>query len=324
MKHLTTIVLSFLLAIIASSAALALPATIHEVAIDDIVLQPASQGSNRLSILRGEDASLRIVLRATDDIRNAKVRAIITDTDEIEAESDSFDIDVASSPVTRVVKLTLSLPNDLETGRYKLRIFVSDRNSIEIRENYDLLIDALRHDTAIEELIINPGTVLAGEVVKLSAWVKNAGSRDEKDIRIDFRLPELDLGGKLYLDDLDADSEDQPEEPLELRIPCSVKPGRYALEASLEYDKGRREDSATGSLTVVENPACTPKLTTIIVQQPPAAPAPVAPAPAPKATVSPVTGATTLRGSVELVVLGLIGVFIIIGVLVGLSRLRNG
>jgi hypothetical protein len=307
----------------------ALPLTIEEVKADGTVLTPS--GTNRLSVLRGEPLAIRIILQATDDVRNAKVRVLITDTDEIEAETDSFDIDVSPGQVVnRAIKLTLDLPDDLETGPYKLRVFVSDRNSIEVRGNYDLLIDTLRHDTSIRELIINPGTVMAGDTVQLSARVRNAGSLDEENIKLAFRIPALGLGGTLYLDDLDGDEDGQPEDPLELRIPCSAEPGTYTVQAEMAYDKGRREDAASGDLAILENPACEPSPTTIIVQQPPlpvqspaAPPAPRAPAQEPLNPDTVFDDPQRVRGTLEIAVLVLISILMLVGVIAGLTRLRD-
>ncbi|PIN79963.1 hypothetical protein COV11_04965 [Candidatus Woesearchaeota archaeon CG10_big_fil_rev_8_21_14_0_10_30_7] len=131
-------------------------------------------------------------------------------------------------------------------------------------------------------------------------------------------MPELGLKQSTYLDEVDADEEEQTEE-LYLRLPSDALSGTYDLVTEVSYDNGYRSvESQKTAVTVVGKTVKEevkaeqkePAQTTVNVNVQPAQPEPVA-------------QEGKLRRGLEVVLLVLVALLVVIGLIIGFSKLRD-
>ena len=220
-------------------AAVPIPVGIDNVEVDGTSVNPLA--TTRLQLENSEEFEVRIELEAIEDADDIQIEAFISgyeysDFDPISDATHVFDVEAG----TKYVKtLDLKLPENVDEGSYKLRIIVSDRNSEELIENYNLKIDAPRHSLQIKDVWFTPeNTVFAGEYLIASVRLKNFGDKDEEGIKVLVNVPEMGISATDYIDELDAGDSVSSEE-LYLKIPrCNVKPGQYDVEVVVSYDDG--------------------------------------------------------------------------------------
>ncbi len=294
----------------------AIPVVINEVQVDGTEL--ASNAANRLDIERGDEVQIRVELESTSDLDDVEILAIMTGyeyndivTERLSANVGPFDM---NENVTYVKKLSLSLPTDVDVDEYKLRIIVSDRDGDELVENYNLLIDAPRHDLVFRDVIFTPnGRVTAGAAMLTTVRLENNGQRDEDDVKVTVSVPELGVSASDFIDSVDADEQEETEE-MYFRLPECAEPGVYDVKVDAWYNDGRRHMSKTESITVLENSRCKPV-------EPAAPAAPVVTEPAAPAAPAAVATSSTVRKLLETVLLVLLALLIVVGLIVGFSKL---
>ncbi len=253
------IALMCLMVAICATAALALPLTLAEVKVDGTEL--LANAANRLDIVRGEEFDVRVELIADSDLSEVELQGFISgyEFNDLAEErlSDSVGPFDMKANVTYVKTLTLRLSDDVDVDEYKLRLIVSDRDSTEVIQSYNLFLDAERHDVRVKDVIVNPHTaVRAGSALLTTVRIENFGQRDQDDVKVVFSVPELGLTVADYLDELDADEQEETEEMF-LRVPLCAEPGVYTTETYAQFNDGRRKtDMVRGSLTVIANPMC--------------------------------------------------------------------
>ncbi len=234
---LTLLVLSTLASLVAVSAA-SVPVTIEEVYINDRLV---SDGEVRGGINRGEDIDIEVRLLATSDDSNIVVKAEVdglernTRTRSQEDETEVFDVDAGK---TYIKRLRVNVPRDSDIDEYDLRITVTNRRDDRVEEDISLSLDTPRHDVSVEDVVVNPsGVVQAGRALLTTVRVENRGEDDEEDVKVTVSIPELGVSTSDYLDELNADDEEDSEE-LYLRIPENAKSGEYTLRVAVSYNDG--------------------------------------------------------------------------------------
>lgn len=254
MKIFQTI-LAVILVLATVAAASALPITIDEVQLDDITLNPSA--TNRVSIERGDEYEVEVRFTALQDLDDVEVEAFITgyeygDVDRISDHTEVFSVD---ANVTKVKRLDLMFPNDIDQDEYKLRIYIADRDNYEEVASYNLKIDAERHELYIEDVILNPsGTVKAGSALLTSVRLENAGEKDEDDVRVEVSIPALGIGGTDYIDEIENGNDEEETEEIYMRIPRCTEAGSYDLNINVKYSK--REISAARQIIVLADETC--------------------------------------------------------------------
>jgi len=203
---------------------------------------------------RGETISVVLDILGTGAVEDVKVKASLEglDDEDIETRTDAFDIETG---VTYSKRLKLSLPNDIESGDYNLVVRVYDK---EDSKESSTTVRVEGHALNIVDVILRPEQVDAGSTVFVVPRVKNVGDSPEDNIRIRATIPELGLSARSYLDELftgddeDDDNKDSASlNDLYLRIPKNTKSGVYDVIVTVEYNKGRDEETMTVPLTVV-------------------------------------------------------------------------
>lgn len=231
------------------------------VAVDNVLIngdEMSVNDVNRLSIEKGEEIEIKVILTALQDADNIQVEAEIKGYEHSDEESTSdvtrvFD---AEANVTYRKRLNIQIPNNVDEDDYKLRITVTDRNNEQITLNYNLRIDSPRHSMEIRDIILTPeNEVRAGRALLAAVRVRNLGDRDEDSVKIKISIPELGLSASDYIDEVEEGDSETSEE-LFLRIPNCAEAGSYDVVAEVEYDDGYEEVSKATTINVVENDAC--------------------------------------------------------------------
>ena len=314
MKAKLTLGLSFLLVLMLATFASAqvVPVTIVEAEIENTDILPS--GVNQLDLERNDDFELRLELFTPVDADDVEIRAFISgyeynDINPISKRIGPFDLD---ANVTYVRKLTLSLPDDIDLDDYKLRVEISDRNSDARTTTYNLQINTPRHDMQIEDVILSPGnTVEAGKALLATVRVENKGQKDEDDVKVTVSIPALGLSATDYIDEVEEDEEEETEE-LFIRLPKCAEAGQYEMLIEVKYNEGHDSVSGTGTVTVLENADCAPEPAPVVVVEPEMPAEPVEEA-----------GKSKVRGALEIILLILVALLVVVGLIIGFTRMRE-
>jgi hypothetical protein len=292
--------------LIVASAALALP-TITQVKVDSTTVQEGQ--TNRLSIESGDEFDVQVWFDSSAEESNLRVDAQITgyehdDDYEIRDKTSLFDVEANA---TYKKTLSLRLPSDVDTDSYKLRVSVYDRNSDELVQNYNLLLDRPRHSVTIEDVVFYPeGTVTAGNMLLSTVRLENLGQKDEDDVKVRVSIPELGLSATDYIEEIDNDDEEETEEMF-MRIPASAAAGEYTVNVVVDYNDGY--DTVSDSYTISVEEARTVSVVTEPVE-------PTEP------TVED-NGKSALRSVLEGLLLVLVGILVIVAIIFGVSKLSS-
>jgi hypothetical protein len=293
----------------------AIPVNITRVEIDDHRIQPDQ--TNRLDVVRDAKVDIEIVLEATQDADDVEVQVFVSgfehNNDLRLADSiGPFDMD---ANVTYRKSLSITFPDLVEEDDYKMRVIVTDRDGDEVIENYNIKIDVPRHDLKVVDALFTPSRhVQAGQALLSVVRVENFGEKDEEDIKVTVAIPDLGISASDFIDEIEAEDEEETEE-LYLRVPKCAEPGIYDLTISVQYNDGFDRTGAQGKIEVLENPDCAKDDNTVEVQVPPAQPA--------QETVEAVPRASKLRTGLEIVLLVLVALLVVIGLIVGFTRLGS-
>lgn len=308
--------------IAAASAAAALPAYIDSAQVNDQELVPNDW--TRLDIERNDKIELELKLMSFEDVENVEIQAFIsgyeynTGDSRIEADSKIFDME---ANVSYVKRLMLSIPGDIDQEDYKLRVIISDRYGDEIVENYNLKIEGARHDIVVSDVILSSSVVQQGGAILATVRVENFGQRVEDDVKVSASVPELGLSATDYLDEVKVDKQKDSEE-LYMRVPTCAKAGIYKMYVEATFNRGHDVAKASVPFEIVESGSCAIKpvqeaeqkpATIVVVQQP----QPVVDV---NASAVPSSG---LKSALEITLLVLIGLLVIVGIVLGLTRLRS-
>lgn len=253
----THIIFALALFLTVIGAAAALPLTLEEVEFDDVIL--TEDAVNRLSVERGEEYDVRVRFTPEQDLENVQVRVEITgyeysDIDSLDDKTTLFDAD---ANVTYVKKLSIIVPDDVDEDDYKLRVYISDRNSEAIVAAYNLKVDVPRNAVKIEDVIFNPANaVRAGSALLTTVRVENKGERDQDDVKVTVTIPGLGLSGTEYVEEVENGDEEEETEEIFLRIPKCAKAGNYDVVVEVEYSQKHLKTTERKTITVLEDETC--------------------------------------------------------------------
>ncbi|MBD3164026.1 hypothetical protein GF323_02410 [Candidatus Woesearchaeota archaeon] len=222
-----------------------------KVELDDEVLDEKGTTNIIESLEKGDELEVEVKFDALEDIDDVQVEAMLRGYDHddlIEDITDVFDVKGNRSYKKR---LTLEFPRRMDQDEYSLRVIISSRNDAELFE-YDLGVETGRHIVAIRDVVLSPANgVKAGRALLATVRVQNYGSGDEDDVKVTFSIPELGIAASDYIDELEADGEDDDSkstEELYLRIPIDTDAGEYDAEVEVQYHD--REKTVSKEMTV--------------------------------------------------------------------------
>lgn len=206
-----------------------------------------------------KDANGQDVVVTAKDAKQIEVLARLSgyeysDYVALEDVSEVFDLKAGTK---KTVHLEITVPNDLSNEKNTLRVFVLDRNSQEIVQNFPIYVESARHAVDINNVYFSPGeTVKAGRALLVTTVLENYGDRPEEHIAVTVEIPALGVKATEVVKDLEADErKDVPE--MFLPIPASAAAGTYDVKVTVKYDKYETA-TKTLSVTVVAGEAAKP------------------------------------------------------------------
>lgn len=310
-------VLLVLVVLALSVTAQNVPVNLDKVEVNGVELN--TWQSTSLSVQRNDQLEVRVELVAYGNADNLELQAFLSgyeynDVERISASTAAFSV---SDQRKYVKKLTLRLPENLDKDSYKLRLLLSDRNGPTQTWDYPLTIDVPRHRLRLEDVLLSPGSsVRAGDALLVRARLQNKGEKDERDVKVTAVLGDL-ASQSAYLDKVRSEDEKETEE-LFLRVPKCTKAGVVPLKVDVEFSEGRNKLSAVRDVRIEANSACE--------EAKPVAPAvsvPAAQSPAPVQTEETTSDVSKLRKALEVVLLVLVALLVVVGLVIGFSKLRS-
>lgn len=296
---------------------------IERTQIDDVDVYPWAW--SQVSFERGQELELEFHLRAVEDVEDVEIEASIkgyeySSEEPVRASLGPFDLDEG---ILYVKKLELALPENLDEDEYLLRVRIQDRNSWETTVDYNLKVDVPRHKLSIEDAILTPsGNIEAGRALLASVRVENDGEKDEHDVKVTVSVPDFGISASDYIEEIEYDEEEETED-LYLRLPECAEPGEHVVRIDVFYDNNEEQVSAATKINVLENAACVPEEPVIVVEQPPVeAENSAAEKVAEEVVEKQPKGKSRLRTALEIILLVLVGLLILVGLVIGFSRMR--
>ena len=214
-------------------------ATIDDVTVDGISVLG---GLNDVSIIAGEDFTLKVYFTALEDDTDVTVEA------EIEGEKVEFDVSTSVFDVIagKSYKKTLSLevPYELKdeiNNTLELNIEIDGKEHKFVLTTIDLTVQRPSYNAVVKS-ITTPSSIEAGEILPVEIVLKNMGYNDLDDIYVSAEIVGLGviqgpkwLGDLVYLED-NNDNEDTVAGKLYLKVPYDAKAGVYDLEITVKND----------------------------------------------------------------------------------------
>lgn len=192
----------------------------------------------RTNLERDQELEVLVKLQSHVNLTDVEVSSYISgyeynDDDRI---SDVEYLPDVEANVEYPIKLELELPQIVEKDDYKLRVAISDRYSSLASFNYNLKVDAPEYELKIRDIILSPAEkVKAGRSLIANVRLKNIGSQDEEDIRVEAEVEELGISDVTYINEIEEDDSETSDDLL-LRIPVEAEPGLYTLKTTTEFN----------------------------------------------------------------------------------------
>jgi uncharacterized membrane protein len=210
---------------------------------------------------RGEKLSIDVCVQALTDVTDAQVEADIfgyrySNRDTTHPTTDTTSTFDLSENDSDCETLNLVVPELIDMDYYKLRIAVADRDGIETEQDYELHIQGVAADSAVQvkDFSFNPEEVIAGRAFTATVQVRNYGTSDLKDLKVTVEVPDLNIKASGYMDELNSDDSKTFEELL-LRIPDCAKAGTYPVDITVDFDE-YEQTVTSGSITVQSSDTC--------------------------------------------------------------------
>jgi len=313
MKAKILSVLSILLIALLSATSIAMPVGIDQIKIDGTDVE--DNGQVRLDVQRGQEIEIELTLVPSEDVEDIEIRAFISgyEYNGVEEIADSIGPISMDKDVKYKKTLKVILPEDVEESDYKLRLLFTDRNGEDVMmKNYQIKVDLPRHQIKIADVLFNPSkTIKAGSALLAQVRLENMGEMTESDVIVKIMIPELGVSATDYLDEIESGDQEETEE-LYLRIPENAAAGMYQAQVYVGYNNNHDKVLATGTVNVEAKEAPVVQETTIVVQEPVVEPT---------TTVAATSWKGAVRTGLEIVLLVLVALLVVIGLIIGFTRL---
>lgn len=314
MKAKILSVLSILLIALLSATSMAIPVGIEQIKIDGTNVQ--DNGQVRLDVQRGQEIEIELTLVPTENVEDIEIRAFISgyEYNGVEEIADSIGPISMDKDVKYKKTLKVTLPEDVEESDYKLRLLFTNRNGEDIiAKNYQIKVDVPRHQIKIADVLFNPSkTIKAGSALLAQVRLENMGEKIEEDVIVKIMIPELGVSATDYVDEIKSGKQEETEE-LYLRIPESAAAGMYQAQVYVGYNNNHDKVLATGTINVeAKEAAPAAQETTVVVQEPVVEPA---------TTETATSWKSAVRTGLEIVLLVLVALLVVIGLIIGFTRL---
>ncbi len=209
---------------------------------------------------RGEEIDITLEIVAFEDSEDVQIEAMILGYEHGDKERElitdltgTFDIKANRSYFK---ELTLTIPEDIETGDLKVRIIVSDRTHTTWVRDYNLDVYAQKHRVVIKDIMLEPNEeIKGGRTLIAQLRVKNLGMYDEEDLKVVLEIPDLDIKITDYIDEIEIDDSESSDD-IFFRIPDCPKEGNYTIRATVYYDDDYEETTEETSIIIIRPDSC--------------------------------------------------------------------
>ena len=238
MKKIFSLLTVFLIGVLMSATALA-DVSLWFVKVNGNAV--TESGTNFiLDVDRGEDIDVKIGLNSNVSLNNVQIEAVlrgIDSSDSVDDITDTFDM---KAGVSYTKTLTLPLIQKIDQDQYKLRVRISDRDSVTVEKTYELDIGTQRHDVEIRDVVLSPDTeVKAGRALLATVRVRNRGEKAEDGVKVVVSIPKLGVSAADFIDELEKEGDDDDQattEEMFLRIPDDAETGEYTVRVEVYFD----------------------------------------------------------------------------------------
>lgn len=248
-KTLVSFVIAFIALMLLSVSASAFVSNI-ETEVDGISVE----GATDIDVQAGSIIPVKVIMTATDNASDVRVKAEISGASSRSFVSERFDL---ISGRTKSIVFPVEIPSDVDPDeRLYLNIEVDARNLQTIQVD-PVTLTVMRESYKVEVLDVNiaDSTVQAGDVLGMDIILKNRGRKLAEDTFVRVSIPELGVENKAYFGDLSAvdesnpDKEDAAERRISLMIPSFAQAGIYTIQ--VEAYNADASEKVTKKIAVV-------------------------------------------------------------------------
>ena len=184
----------------------------------------------------------------------------LNENDELLSSDESLNIDSNSD---EDVEVEFVLPYGEEIGSSdKIVIFakaIFDDNDFEeinqcAEKSVPVDVDRENHEVIIREFVVNPTTLSCGDNVNFRVSVLNIGKKEEDNVQIAVRSPDLfgvnDLQSNEFTLKKFDKSDNAAVKTFSFKLPKDVKAGNYNIESLVLFDSKSKSDVETQTLII--------------------------------------------------------------------------
>ena len=112
----------------------------------------------------------------------------IEDGDDVEIESNKFDLDPDESSTRKVLEYTIPFKVEIDTYTIEITVEGEDRNGVthSVSKKVYLRVDKMSHEIVINSATILPIDLQCGGKVTVYYDIRNIGDQEEDDVRVDI------------------------------------------------------------------------------------------------------------------------------------------
>ena len=176
-----------------------------------------------------------------DDVSVLVTIKEIDDEEDIDEESDSFDIDTEEK---RDISVTLKIPLKVKQGTYDIEILVrgEDEDGVEhkVEWNLEMELEKESHDIYIQSAYLTKDRLSCSRVTSLKTEIFNLGKREEDDVKIEAKSSRLNLNyeqSSIVLSEDPYDDDNEYGKTIPITIGEDVRAGTYPIDFNV-YIKG--------------------------------------------------------------------------------------
>ena len=200
---------------------------------------------------RGQGITSYIEMSSPTDLKDVQVKVSFSgnNNDKIESQTELFDMD---KNTTHIKKFTLTLPKEMDLGKYHMRFQVTDKNSLSKTCYVPYNIVAQRNLVTIKDNAVQQSTAVdAGGFLQVKSLVKNIGQKEQDWMKVTLEVASLGISDSKYFTNVPA--ERSVEFDGLLKIPKSATADNYFAKLKVLYYDGDSSTVKTIPFTVKES-----------------------------------------------------------------------
>lgn len=184
------------------------------------------------------------------DIEDIEVRLETDDDEDLDLDSETEDLGDLSANDDDTVTVEFDVEDDASDGTAEFTIELRGEDEFGARHGefarIRLDINRQRHEIAVDDIVLSPETLSCarlGQTNNLNVRVtaRNIGKDDEKDVSVEAKLADLNIGQ--IIRDLTIDEDDEEAVTFNLNLPANVKPGAYEVVATSFINRDEISDA---------------------------------------------------------------------------------